>query len=346
MVTLRGRFESGQMIIGLNNAFEPVINSIIIGAQGNNTIRGNGTDFIEFSNNQSIVPIFGEVTNPNGGGNLPITITEITKDGGQFHWEINGLPAGFNFSSLLGQELRAGGGGAKTIVAANAVNSTITTNDMQIPFLIRDDDNLPNSGVLPNQPDLSGLNIAFQDAYIICENDSGGDPNNNSNNTPFIENASTAAEMAIINAERQSSINESTLFWIVYITSAWQFSPLSDADANGENIHWGGSYPSTNTTHDENLTTGGDYSFAYRETILDVPPPLAESFIIAHEVGHQFGLGHCNGDYITPNALPTNEYPNIGLMSAGGNNAGVAPTNRFIARHLNLIRSRVSSPGE
>ncbi len=32
-------------------------------------------------------------------------------------------------------------------------------------------------------------------------------------------------------------------------------------------------------------------------------------------------------------------------MSAGGNNAGAALTNRFIARHLNLIRSRVNSPG-
>lgn len=58
-------------------------------------------------------------------------------------------------------------------------------------------------------------------------------------------------------------------------------------------------------------------------------------------VGHQFGLDH--GDVTS---LPIPEFPNIGLMSAGGNNAGAAPTNRFIARHLNLIRSRVNSPGE
>jgi hypothetical protein len=170
---------------------------------------------------------------------------------------------------------------------------------------------------------------------------------NNSNNTAFIENASTIANMAIVNSERQSSVNESPLFWTVYVTSAWQYNVFADADANGEGgIHWGGSYPSTNTTHDTDLAIGGDYSFIYRETILDVPPPLAEHLIIAHEVGHQFGLGHCNGDYVEPNVLATPEYPNIGLMSSGGAAAGVAPTDRFIARHLNLIRSRVNSPGE
>ena len=111
-----GRFESGQMILGFDingGNYVPNINSITIGVQGNGVIVGNGTNMIQFSTPQSIVDIFGELTNPNvGQPNIPITVTEIIKNGGQFLLQINGLPAGIPINNFVGEQIRIGGAGA------------------------------------------------------------------------------------------------------------------------------------------------------------------------------------------------------------------------------------------
>jgi hypothetical protein len=348
-----GRFENGSMIIGLNDIYSmatPLPNSIIIGGQGGNTITGNGTTFVRFQTPQSISGLWGEMTSPVGG--VAFNVVEITKNGMEFIWEITGfvLPTGMILTNFIGEQVKIGGGLFIEITDANDVASTITTDKMRIPFILRDDDRLPTDNILPHTQDLAALTIAFEQAYILPQNDGGGNIGNNANNLPFIENIYLSTQVIpLINAQRASYINETPHFWVAYVTSTWQGNNTQDADANQEATPWGGTFPSDNLSpnnHISELSIGGDISYINRELVFDQPALLNESQICAHEVGHQFGLTHEAVGMVT---LP--ESPIVGVMGSGdswvlGNNGMLFPLHLFIPRHLNLIRSRVNSPGE
>ncbi len=142
----------------------------------------------------------------------------------------------------------------------------------------------------------------------------------------------------------------------MFIQAAWQDSPINDLDPNfiSPTIippcarHEEGAFLGRTLNlnaipgvfvHNTNLVQGGEYAFIYKETIqeaINIGIPIVESLIVAHEIGHQFGLGH--GDVLTPGGLIP-KFPNTGLMHPN------IPTNLIIPRHKNLLRSREQAPG-
>ena len=136
---------------------------------------------------------------------------------------------------------------------------------------------------------------------------------------------------------------------------------MEDADYNSEGVIWGGTTEITKPCHQTDQTriaAGGNITAVFYETFLDNPPPNSFSITIAHELGHQFGLDHgtiytdTDGDgcdetdtLVRDPAISSSEFSNWGLMSAGGLSTTAT---MFIINdtQINLIRSRVNSPGQ
>lgn len=206
----------------------------------------------------------------------------------------------------------------------------------------------------------------FQDAYLIYQLDGGGQGVSQPD-IPFIGNLSHPThDWPIIESKRESKNSESDLFWIVYICHAWQYH-FYDADPNfKDTVLWGATLTlsacTPNFTSNVSLAKGLEISTVFGETFFDAPPspPInTMSLIIAHEVGHQFGLDHGtiyvdnNGDGCpeTENTsshdpgISSSEFSAWGLMTSGSN-ATSSTTTSFIPRHIHFIRSRVKSPGQ
>jgi hypothetical protein len=148
--------------------------------------------------------------------------------------------------------------------------------------------------------------------------------------------------MAIINKidkKNTTKVNKKDNFWSCHLLSSFQsdFDVDNDPIRNGTYTRLGQSYPFSNQVLSHTDVANGCYSsFIFLETIRDVGLASPE-LTIAHEVGHQFGLSHGGGEKDL--GKDVNEYPRMGIMH-GTNISG-----SFIPRHLNLIRSRISSPG-
>jgi hypothetical protein len=92
-----------------------------------------------------------------------------------------------------------------------------------------------------------------------------------------------------------------------------------------------------------NIVQGSNHSYLYTAVRREIPQ--IEAITLAHEIGHQFGIGHGDQIYVGRggNAIPECCSPStIGLMASSGTTLN---DNFFIPRFQNLIRSREQSPG-
>jgi hypothetical protein len=203
------------------------------------------------------------------------------------------------------------------------------------------------------------LRTALKASYIIVEVDGGGDTGNNEI-INFISNLATIDDYLIeVEGKRQSKGGESSLFWVVYVLKSWQGSFDSDFDSDAEPSNLGGSVnpqnPVCNSSflHNSALSQGSEISCIFLEIHNENPTQNIQT-ILAHEVGHQFGLHHglnqINGpcfedEYCIPDAFVP-EFDLLGGMGLMSDGYCFPATISFTNRHINLIRCRDKSPGQ
>ena len=183
-----------------------------------------------------------------------------------------------------------------------------------IPFVLKDDDPLfrkDGAPLLPYPPDISDMKH-YRDAYLEPVDDGGGSLDNNQVDVPFKlhiqpdppDNSVAKydeANLAAYDAYRQSKKNENPAFWVVYVCSAYQPETFSgkygDEDPNSPETGVGAyTTPALGKSSlDKQLAVGGEGSLIFRETereleIFDARKTHPKT--VAHEIGHQFGLGH------------------------------------------------------
>ncbi len=350
----KGRFQDGYAIFGAEdyNGTNGLVSA---------SLNRNYHDAIIFNQPQSIAGLNCEITAPNMN-TINATVDNIISSAvtptlNNYTWTLS-LPNNIDLNDYAGGQIRVGGDFAGIwIYISEIVNSnSINTLTLSIPVLVRDDDASPEDNLLPSTMELSTTIEAFSKAYILPIDDFGGMPNNP--NTPsFMENVPLNIDAAL-DIKRDSKFNETDLFWVSYFVMGWQFAQGYDADPNIGTFLLDG--VTATTSHNSALSKGGHISLFFEETYRDHSlfpnyTSPAKANIIAHEMGHQFGLTHGNdtydfdGDGTNDMGDTISEYPNIGLMRAGDNtlnDSTVAPEDYFIPRHINLMRSRVKSPGQ
>ncbi len=343
-----GRFENGYVIFA-PNSYSGGGGQIFPGL-----IKENEANSIEFESTLNLAGLFGEITNATGTVTTDVTINNIIKisAGGNttFEWDLM-LPSGFNLLNFAGGTIRFGSELTAIEMDITEIqnNTSCITEELFIPVIIRDDDQSPEDNVLPQKheelaSDFKVLKKALREAYVLPVVDGAGVENKNE--LSFIENITTDDYTGKLKEVNHSKTNETQYFWASYLAAAWQADYDVDKDPNDEKyVPVGQTYA---TVHNTNLSKGGDISIYLKEVIKDaqVPNNYKQS-IIAHEIGHQFGLDHgdtgadLDGDGLYDGDPNVPEYPAMGLM-------GVYSTeiSMFIPRHINLIRSRKLSPGQ
>lgn len=392
--TDNGRFEKGRIIFGNDSPPTPPpgwsFNQLIFEGDDandvNSPVLGNGDARIQFINDGfvadvSLAGLWCELTDPSGTNTALAILGNITRSstGMSFNIEFSNLhPSSTTLSNFIGGTISIGGGDPKSIIASSSTISEVVSYDLHIPFIIRDDDTPPSStNGLPhgaNELDLTITIEAFKEVYVLPIIDGGGNLNNNNSDIPFVanyplNNNNNAQEnyWSSINNHRASDDNERNSFWVAAIVSAWQAEEDKDADPQGESTVYGFVNEFDVVLNNFYIAKGYDSELIFRELFEDCPPLLCSPLtpfeipkgrIIAHEMGHQFGLSHGqstfdgqpsvfelydeDGDNI-PDDPDTNP-PKIGIMLPGF--FAQYGTNSFSPRHKNLIRSRVTSPGK
>ncbi len=177
----------------------------------------------------------------------------------------------------------------------------------------------------------------FAAAYIRPVYDEAGVVND-SDEAPFLRNIANIRTVedfdALLSPWRNSQPNESSDYWVVYVQLGYQPEVAKDLDPDSEKPLLGSTDFRSNTLVNEVLNAcgvlrGANHSLLYLETIREYARLHGSARYLArvapHEVGHQFGL---QGDE-----------PGFAIMSDHGDDA-------FDARHVNVLRWRVESPGQ
>jgi len=221
-------------------------------------------------------------------------------------------------------------------VFTNGVNTVNIIQVGQLPFTnLHDDD---DDALLPySTPPLGFLGQILSNCYIVVASDGGGNMSNNKLTVPFVSNVyDPNAIMSSANAF-ESSGNRTNDYWIVWLCSAHQ--PVTTPGENYGTTPLGGRADG-DPDSEKKLVAIAPYGGAllFRESIRDggaaayglstnaIEPPL-----IAHELGHAFGLIDLDKD-----SNPVNQNSIMGKFWL---------SNGFAPMDIETIRKRTNSPG-
>lgn len=213
-------------------------------------------------------------------------------------------------------------------------------------------------------------------AYILPEYQWAAGRGYNQTGLPFVLNVAASNIAQTINANRNSGGDERNDFWIGYFLIAYQGDETEDADGyrfdtgSGTFVPEGANTGITSgfgyvpcdcyqtgscigTSCAAVIPKGGFGSLIYQEVMQDVTRSylrdanltvLNQATTVPHELGHQFGLKGDNFDPVTGNNPPRSvatykvmDYPRI---------PAEPEDYEYHPEHINLMRRRVSSPGQ
>jgi hypothetical protein len=208
-----------------------------------------------------------------------------------------------------------------------------------------------------NYPDGRPKNL-YASAYIMPEY--AALASYNQTNLPITLNVLEANVATTINSNRNSSSVESDNFWVGYFLVGYQEATNEDGD--GETAVVAGTnppsilcdcYQSTSCigTSCTVIPKGGSGALIFQEAMQDATKTFFSAGQVIrvigttapHELGHQFGLKGDNRDPVTGN--PTRPIATYMLMDYP-HRPDETDIYELHPEHINLIRSRVKSPGE
>jgi len=262
-----GRFENGTLTIGT------IPNTITI-----SPITGNGNSRVVFpAASIAGLPFFAEDNDFFGNGTISGTITQVTKSGGNFVWTLSvtaNSETPIDWPDFVGGTLDVGGGSNVSIVASSATAPTLTTNALNIPCIVIDDD---DDTLLPKLPDTGTLASAYQPAYMVPVFDVG----DNNLAVPFVLNRQSNVALSSLMDWDSRGLN-SPDFWVTYLLEAYQGDTArGDYDPNGETAAFG-------TT--PSMTGGSLIYLEVHQQHENTADPLAEEQdTVVHETGHTVG---------------------------------------------------------
>lgn len=270
-----GRFENGTLFLGTSP------NDITIFS-----ITGNGNQRVAFPTASIAgLPFFAIDNDLFGNETMSGTITEVTKSVGNFEWTLsitaqNEFP--IDWPDFVGGTVTVGGGADVSIVGVNAAAFTLTTNALNIPCIIKDDD---DDTLLPKMPDTGQLVGAFVPAYVVPVFDVG----DSNMAVPFVLNVDNTNAAVSATFDWDSRALNSPDFWVAYILEAYQYTTVDkDADPDSE----GGTFGVTALVGQSAPFTGGG-SLIYLEIHQihegTTNPTSEEQDTIIHETGHAVG---------------------------------------------------------
>jgi hypothetical protein len=209
--------------------------------------------------------------------------------------------------------------------------------------------------------------LPYKEAYIVFDTITLSQYNQS--NVPFdlnVDTTSVTALNTLFTNNRGSAGNESDDFWVAYLILGYQGARVEDFDGysncQGANCQTESPLFGATLNPSQNcdclssslcppsgvactvIPAGGHGSVILQEVIRDQKYFYQTLFgrtitidrsIIAHEIGHQFGI---EGDDLNTITFKIMDYPDYNTIDG--------PEHRFHTQHINILRRRVKSPGQ